>query len=348
MVTMVCMTVGVMDTSFANSVHGFNDCLVRRSEYLISAEASPENVDGAISALTVKPQLALLHTDFSSAKSADDDQASVTNDQLSIAPTPVLSSDPTNDTSLPESPNPAMKSSSVEEPLQVNELDQGVDALLLLAACAQSSPKKPGAQGGGKKRSHDAISTSSLSDAETDQAAHSASPTPPPATKRTRSKNGGGSRRFAAPTGLDELSTAAAAVPQSELEGPVPGRGSYKCGRCGQPKKGHVCAVPAPTAGDDDATDAGGLPSATVGNVKARTAAAGQKGKVRGPRSKEGSRGGEAGRADGCAGSPAKRGGLGGNLKGPVPSNMACALFLAGCATAPIPHRPVTAVPQSC
>lgn len=55
---------------------------------------------------------------------------------------------------------------------------------------------------------------------------------------------------------------AAAAVPKK--------RGSYNCGRCGLPKKGHVCSVPGPAGKGGGEVEAGG--AAAAGELKPRRA----------------------------------------------------------------------------
>eukprot|EP00961_Rhodomonas_salina_P139767 1880909-Rhodomonas_salina.1 len=152
----------------------------------MAATAPASAFDNALSALTVKPKLPLLTTDFSANKSTDD-----INDQLSIAPTPTLSSERN---SLPGSPGQENIAHPPELSANLSELHQGVDALLLLAACASTvpakKPRKSNTDVNKKKRTHDGMSSSAtsahLSDADTDAAAHSSSPTPPPANKRAK------------------------------------------------------------------------------------------------------------------------------------------------------------------
>ncbi|KAM3277933.1 hypothetical protein ACQJBY_045670 [Aegilops geniculata] len=49
-------------------------------------------------------------------------------------------------------------------------------------------------------------------------------------------------------------------------------RGSYNCGRCGQPKKGHVCNLPSPAAAADGAAPPSPSPSSSAGDTRLRRA----------------------------------------------------------------------------
>ncbi|CAN6352279.1 unnamed protein product [Urochloa humidicola] len=57
----------------------------------------------------------------------------------------------------------------------------------------------------------------------------------------------------------DASASASAPVPAAAAGQPVPKRrGSYNCGRCGMPKKGHVCAVPGPASASANGGGGGG------------------------------------------------------------------------------------------
>mmetsp|Transcript_24280 Transcript_24280/g.38158 ORF Transcript_24280/g.38158 Transcript_24280/m.38158 type:complete len:353 (+) Transcript_24280:108-1166(+) len=136
-------------------------------------------------------------------------------------------------------------------------------AMLLLHVCATALKHKNGKKrkSGGQRKSASGENTPASTKAEgSSEDVGNKAEASEPAFKRARSSEGGEPRK---PKALLKLTHAAVCLADgveisatSRATGVA--RGNYKCGRCGQPKKGHVCTVPASESEDkaeDSATD---------------------------------------------------------------------------------------------